>query len=111
MHHELETLPDPDAPALARARQILWLVTGADKKAPLARLLVGETTIPAGRVEAAASLVVADRAAIYDAGPALSGRPLPAGITSGCGPRCGKGNGSCSGHRQTPARRGLPRWG
>jgi len=50
-------------PALARARQLLWLVTGADKKAPLAKLLAGDTTIPAGRVEAAASLVLADRAA------------------------------------------------
>ena len=50
-------------PALARARQILWLVTGSDKKDPLARLLAGDTTIPAGRVEAAASLVMADRAA------------------------------------------------
>jgi len=50
-------------PALARARQILWLVTGADKKDPLARLLAGDTTIPAGRVRAAASLVMADRAA------------------------------------------------
>ena len=26
-------------PALARARQILWLVTGSDKKDPLAKLL------------------------------------------------------------------------
>ena len=50
-------------PALARARQILWLVTGSDKKGPLAKLLAGDTTIPAGRVEAAASLVIADRAA------------------------------------------------
>jgi len=50
-------------PALARARQILWLVTGEDKKEPLAKLLAGDTTIPAGRVEAAASLVMADRAA------------------------------------------------
>ena len=50
-------------PALARARQILWLVTGADKQDPLARLLAGDTTIPAGRVEAAASLVMTDRAA------------------------------------------------
>jgi len=50
-------------PALARARQILWLVTGSDKKGPLAELLAGDTTIPAGRVEAAASLVMADRAA------------------------------------------------
>ncbi len=50
-------------PALRRARQILWLVTGQDKKEPLSRLLAGDTTIPAGRVEAAASLVMADRAA------------------------------------------------
>ena len=50
-------------PALARARQILWLITGADKKEPLSRLLAGDTTIPAGRVEAAASQVMADRAA------------------------------------------------
>jgi 6-phosphogluconolactonase len=50
-------------PALARARQILWLVTGEDKKEPLARLLAGDTAIPAGRVQAAASLVMADRAA------------------------------------------------
>jgi 6-phosphogluconolactonase len=50
-------------PALARAQQILWLVTGADKKEPLARLLAGDTTIPAGRVEGATSLVMADRAA------------------------------------------------
>jgi 6-phosphogluconolactonase len=50
-------------PALARARQLLWLVTGADKKAALSSLLASDTTIPAGRVQAAASLVLADRAA------------------------------------------------
>ena len=50
-------------PALARARQLLWLVTGGDKQEPLARLMAGDTSIPAGRVEAAASLVMADRAA------------------------------------------------
>ena len=50
-------------PGLARARQILWLITGADKKEPLAKLLAGYTSIPAGRVEAGASLVMADRAA------------------------------------------------
>jgi 6-phosphogluconolactonase len=53
-------------PALGRARQLLWLVTGADKKAPLSSLLAGDTTIPAGRVQAAASLVLADRAATPD---------------------------------------------
>jgi 6-phosphogluconolactonase len=50
-------------PALARARQILWLITGADKREPLSRLLAGDTLIPAGRVEAGASRVLADRAA------------------------------------------------
>ena len=50
-------------PALARARQILWLVTGSDKKDPLAKLLAGDTTIPAGRVQVAASSVMADHAA------------------------------------------------
>jgi 6-phosphogluconolactonase/glucosamine-6-phosphate isomerase/deaminase len=50
-------------PALARARQLLWLVTGADKKAALSSLLAGDTGIPAGRVQAVASLVLADRAA------------------------------------------------
>jgi 6-phosphogluconolactonase len=50
-------------PALARARQLLWLVTGADKKAALSSLLAGDTTIPAGRVQAAASQILADKAA------------------------------------------------
>jgi 6-phosphogluconolactonase/glucosamine-6-phosphate isomerase/deaminase len=50
-------------PALGRARQLLWLVTGADKKAPLSSLVAGDTAIPAGRVQAAASLILADQAA------------------------------------------------
>lgn len=50
-------------PALARADQLLWLITGADKRDPLARLLAGDTSIPAGRVTAARSLVLADAAA------------------------------------------------
>ena len=50
-------------PALARADQLLWLVTGADKKAPLAQLLAGDRSIPAGRVEAARSLILADQSA------------------------------------------------
>lgn len=50
-------------PALARAEQLLWLVTGADKAEPLRRLQAGDRSIPAGRVEAARSLIVADRAA------------------------------------------------
>jgi 6-phosphogluconolactonase len=50
-------------PALARADQLLWLVTGADKRDPLARLLAGDESIPAGRVRAARSLIRADAAA------------------------------------------------
>jgi 6-phosphogluconolactonase len=53
-------------PALARADQLLWLVTGTDKREPLARLLAGDQSIPAGRVRAGRSLVLADAAAAPD---------------------------------------------
>jgi len=53
-------------PALARADQLLWLITGADKRDPLARLLAGDESIPAGRVQAAQSLVLADAPAAPD---------------------------------------------
>jgi 6-phosphogluconolactonase len=55
-------------PGIERARQLLWLVAGDDKRAPLERLLAADPSIPAGRVEAGASLVMADRAAA-PAGP------------------------------------------
>lgn len=50
-------------PALARADQVLWLVTGADKRPALSQLLAGDQAIPAGRVEPARSLILADAAA------------------------------------------------
>ena len=50
--------------ALARADQLLWLVTGEDKRSALAALLRGDTTIPASGVEAPSSLVMADQAAL-----------------------------------------------
>ncbi len=50
-------------PALARADQLVWLITGADKATPLRQLMASDTTIPAGRVTARASLIIADRAA------------------------------------------------
>ncbi|HWB68356.1 MAG TPA: 6-phosphogluconolactonase [Solirubrobacterales bacterium] len=50
-------------PALAEARQILWLVTGPEKREPLARLLEGDRSIPAGRVENEHMKVLADEAA------------------------------------------------
>jgi 6-phosphogluconolactonase len=51
-------------PALGRADQLLWLISGEDKIDALAKLLDGDTSIPAGRVEAGASLVMVDRAAL-----------------------------------------------
>jgi 6-phosphogluconolactonase len=50
-------------PELASARQIVWLVTGADKQEALAKLLEGDESIPAGRVENDNMIVVADEAA------------------------------------------------
>ena len=39
-------------PALDRRPRAAWLVTGADKREALERLLAGDETIPAGRVAA-----------------------------------------------------------
>jgi 6-phosphogluconolactonase/glucosamine-6-phosphate isomerase/deaminase len=50
--------------ARERADQLLWLVTGDDKRSALAALLRGDTSIPAGAVAAASSLVMADEAAL-----------------------------------------------
>lgn len=50
-------------PALDRARQVLWVVTGEDKREMLLRLSRGDAAIPAGRVASRAAVVMADRAA------------------------------------------------
>jgi 6-phosphogluconolactonase len=50
-------------PIINRARRVLWLVTGADKRAMLSRLCAADTSIPAGRVRQEAALVLADSAA------------------------------------------------
>jgi 6-phosphogluconolactonase/glucosamine-6-phosphate isomerase/deaminase len=50
--------------ALAAAHRILWLVLGEGGREPLSRLLAGDTSIPAGRVENDNMLVVCDEAAI-----------------------------------------------
>ena len=51
-------------PALDDARQVLWLVTGAEKRDALAQLLAGDDSIPAGRVRNENVVVVADEAAV-----------------------------------------------
>jgi 6-phosphogluconolactonase len=47
-------------PMLNRARRILWLVTGAEKAGMLVRLLDADQSIPAGRINQAHALVLAD---------------------------------------------------
>jgi 6-phosphogluconolactonase len=55
-------------PAINRARRVLWLVTGSEKAPMLVRLMDGDPTIPAGRVDRDCALVLADRAAAADLG-------------------------------------------
>jgi len=50
-------------PMLDRSRELLWLVTGESKVEPLRLLLVGDPSIPAGRIRAERSLIIADAAA------------------------------------------------
>ena len=50
-------------PMLNRSRRVLWLVTGNDKVKALARLLEGDRSIPAGRIQRDQAVVLADRAA------------------------------------------------
>jgi 6-phosphogluconolactonase/glucosamine-6-phosphate isomerase/deaminase len=50
-------------PALAEACEILWLVTGEEKRDPLQKLLAADPSIPAGRVRNGSMSIVADSAA------------------------------------------------
>jgi 6-phosphogluconolactonase len=50
-------------PLINRSRRILWLVTGGEKAATLARLRAGDRSIPASRVRRDRALLLADRAA------------------------------------------------
>jgi 6-phosphogluconolactonase len=50
-------------PALSEARQILFLVTGEEKRDPLQKVIAGDPSIPAGRVKNDAITIVADPAA------------------------------------------------
>ena len=47
-------------PIINRCRKILWLVTGAEKAGPLARLRNADSSIPAGRVSQDQGVVLAD---------------------------------------------------
>jgi 6-phosphogluconolactonase len=54
-------------PELGRVRNLLWIVTGEEKREALAKLIARDPSIPAGRVEPGGdSLILADSAA---AGP------------------------------------------
>jgi 6-phosphogluconolactonase len=50
-------------PALAAAHQILWLAVGEEVRDAVAKLLAGDTSIPASRVENENMLLVVDEAA------------------------------------------------
>jgi 6-phosphogluconolactonase len=50
-------------PALTEARQILFLVTGEEKRDPLQQLIAADPSIPAGRVSNDAITIVADQSA------------------------------------------------
>lgn len=50
-------------PVLNRARRVLWLVSGADKAAVLARFLAGDAVLPACRVSRENALLLCDEAA------------------------------------------------
>ncbi len=52
-------------PAIDRAREVLWLVTGEDKADALAKLLAGDESIPAARVRAPAQTLLTDIAVTY----------------------------------------------
>jgi 6-phosphogluconolactonase len=49
--------------ALAEARQIVWLVTGEEKRDPLRKLIAADPSIPAGRVRNEAMTIVAGQSA------------------------------------------------
>jgi len=52
-------------PAIDRAREVLWVVTGEDKAEALAKLLAGDETIPAARVRAPVQTVLTDQPVPY----------------------------------------------
>ena len=75
-------------PAIDRAAERMWVVTGASKSEMLARLRSGDETIPAGRVTPRNSVVFADEAAadLQDP-PRISSNHAPAPQPNGQAPR------------------------
>lgn len=55
-------------PVLSDARQVLWFVRGADKAAMVSRLVEGDPTIPAGKVDPSRAVLLLD-------GPAAAALP------------------------------------
>ena len=51
-------------PTLAAARNIVWLITGAEKQDPLAKLRAQDPSVPAGRVSQEHATIVADAEAL-----------------------------------------------
>ena len=66
-------------PIINRSRRILWLVTGSEKSAMLARLRDADPSIPAGRVRQDDALVLADRPAAEKLGGSHPARRSPSG--------------------------------
>lgn len=56
-------------PIINRARRILWLVTGSEKRDMLVRLRNGDVSIPAGRICQDRAVIFADRAGAGDVKP------------------------------------------
>ncbi len=50
-------------PLINRARRILWLITGSEKREMLQRLLDGDMSIPAGRISHENAIILADKEA------------------------------------------------
>ena len=75
-------------PAIDRATERMWVVTGASKAEMLARLRAADGTIPAGRVTHVSSVVFADEAAASLASP----RHAPSRTTK----RAPERNGRCT---------------
>lgn len=56
-------------PGLARAREVVWLVTGNDKRDALRRLIGGDRSIPATRVDVTHQILLTDLAVDGTSGP------------------------------------------